>query len=216
MSVSEGVRRMYSCFTVGTGSAGCGDIERWWFALGSFGGQAELPQMCVGGKGALADGPPHIAKEVTSRRGLWGWVVTHELSTLGDKRVSPQHGRRRDDGEHQQTVVRWQRSWLGRRPLGMGVERAAELSSSRVPSHRVAAAVQRARRSWDRPAKPGVRLHLRGLQATPACVGWCSNSGVSLSAAILVGFFELFQKDSLTVGKRSISRAKLGRDDVLL
>eukprot|EP00854_Cymbomonas_tetramitiformis_P021598 gene21598-biopygen22309 len=82
---------------------------------------------------------------------------------------------------------------------------------------RVAVTLQGVRRYWDRPSKPVMPLTLQNLLDMSRHVDFGSLSELALWAAILVGFFGLFRKDNLTVGKEDAynPRATLVRDDVL-
>ncbi|KAK3241736.1 hypothetical protein CYMTET_48530 [Cymbomonas tetramitiformis] len=81
----------------------------------------------------------------------------------------------------------------------------------------VAAAMQGVRRQWDRPAKPVMPITLRDLARMAEFADMESITGLALWAAILVGFYGLFRKDNLTVGKSQAWNAKgaLVREDVL-
>jgi len=83
--------------------------------------------------------------------------------------------------------------------------------------HRVASTLQGVRRYWDRPSKPVMPLTLQNLKEMSRHVEFGALSELSLWAAILVGFFGLFRKDNLTMGKEDAcnSRAALVRDDVM-
>ncbi|KAK3249221.1 hypothetical protein CYMTET_41342 [Cymbomonas tetramitiformis] len=82
---------------------------------------------------------------------------------------------------------------------------------------RVAAALQGVRRQWDRPAKPVMPITLRDLARMAEFADMESITGLALWAAILVGFYGLFRKDNLTVGKSQAwnARGALVREDVL-
>ncbi|KAK3244803.1 hypothetical protein CYMTET_45600 [Cymbomonas tetramitiformis] len=81
----------------------------------------------------------------------------------------------------------------------------------------VAAALQGVRRQWDRPAKPVMPITLRDLARMAEFADMESITGLALWAAILVGFYGLFRKDNLTVGKSQAwnARGALVREDVL-
>ncbi|KAK3257901.1 hypothetical protein CYMTET_33022, partial [Cymbomonas tetramitiformis] len=81
----------------------------------------------------------------------------------------------------------------------------------------VAAALQGVRRRWDRPAKPVMPITLRDLARMAEFADMESITGLALWAAILVGFYRLFRKDNLTVGKSQAwnARGALVREDVL-
>ncbi|KAK3236893.1 hypothetical protein CYMTET_52997 [Cymbomonas tetramitiformis] len=81
----------------------------------------------------------------------------------------------------------------------------------------VAVALQGVRRQWDRPAKPVMPITLRDLARMAEFTDMESITGLALWAAILVGFYGLFRKDNLTVGKSQAwnARGALVREDVL-
>ena len=78
-------------------------------------------------------------------------------------------------------------------------------------------ALQGVRRQWDRPAKPVMPITMRDLARMAELADLESVAGLALWAAILVGFFGLFRKDNLTVGKSQAwnARGALVREDVL-
>ncbi|KAK3284810.1 hypothetical protein CYMTET_7554 [Cymbomonas tetramitiformis] len=65
----------------------------------------------------------------------------------------------------------------------------------------VATALQGVRRTWDRPAKPMMPITLRDLVSMAEFADVETITGAALWEAILVGFYSLFRKDNLTVGK---------------
>ncbi|KAK3236851.1 hypothetical protein CYMTET_53033, partial [Cymbomonas tetramitiformis] len=64
------------------------------------------------------------------------------------------------------------------------------------------------RRQWDRPAKPVMPITLRDLARMAEFADMESITGLALWAAILVGFYGLFRKDNLTVGKSQAWNAR--------
>ncbi|KAK3241645.1 hypothetical protein CYMTET_48615 [Cymbomonas tetramitiformis] len=80
-----------------------------------------------------------------------------------------------------------------------------------------AAALQGVRRTWDQPARPVMPITLRDLARMAEFADMETITGLALWAAILVGFYGLFRKDNLTVGKSQAwnARGALVREDVL-
>ncbi|KAK3256007.1 hypothetical protein CYMTET_34836 [Cymbomonas tetramitiformis] len=72
-------------------------------------------------------------------------------------------------------------------------------------------------RTWDRPAKPVMSITSRDLAHMAEFADMETITGLALWAAILVGFYGLFRKDNLTVGKSQAwnARGALVREDVL-
>ncbi|KAK3266954.1 hypothetical protein CYMTET_24458, partial [Cymbomonas tetramitiformis] len=65
--------------------------------------------------------------------------------------------------------------------------------------------------TWDRPAKPVMPITLRDLARMAEFADMETITGLALWAAILVGFYGLFRKDNLTVGKSQVEgRGKRG------
>ncbi|KAK3245284.1 hypothetical protein CYMTET_45136 [Cymbomonas tetramitiformis] len=77
--------------------------------------------------------------------------------------------------------------------------------------------LQDVRRAWDRLAKPVMPITLRDLARMAEFADMETITGAALWAAILVGFYGLFRKDNLTVGKSQArnTRGALVREDVL-